>query len=59
MQEDCQSVLNLDDRERWKKTELAKVEGLTKLTKNGTRRMSEEAKLDTIDSLIRVYEFRI
>jgi hypothetical protein len=42
------------DPERWKKTELAMAEGLTKLTKK-----LGEAEIDSVDSLICAYEFRM
>ena len=54
---DCQSVLNQDDRGRRKKTELAMIpeaEGLKKLTKT----LGEE-EIDSVDSLICAYEFRM
>jgi hypothetical protein len=42
------------DPERWKKTELAMAEGLTKLTKK-----LGEAEIDSADSVICAYEFRM
>ena len=58
---DCQSVLNQDDRGRRKKTELAMIheaEGLKKLRKKTqSKRLSDEAEIDSVDSLICAYEY--